>query len=105
MREAELPTPLEIAEAGGKHSGFLSLRLNRSISELQREAAALRRRAAEHREKIENRIGYNAVSVDPEIQRRAEAGRTRHLQREIENFNQQAELCEELASRKLRQPQ
>lgn len=102
MNDAESPTPLEIAEAGGKHSGFLSRRLDRSVPELRREAAALRRRADEHREKIENRIGYNAVSDDPEIQRRAEAGRTRHLEREIDNFNQQAELCEELASRKLR---
>jgi hypothetical protein len=27
-------------------------------------------------------------------------GRTRHLQKEIENFTQQAEICEELAHRK-----
>jgi predicted nucleic acid-binding Zn ribbon protein len=97
-------TPLEIAEAGGRHSGFLKQRLGKTADELQHEATTLRRRAAEHSEKIANRIGYNSVSDDPVIQARAEAGRMRHLQREIENFTEQAELCEELASRKNQSP-
>ena len=43
-----------------------------------------RQRATEHHDKITNRIGYNKVSDDPVIQARAEAGRTRHLQKEVE---------------------
>jgi predicted nucleic acid-binding Zn ribbon protein len=93
-------TPLQIAEAGGRHSGFLGQRLGKSVAELQREAQTLRRRAAEHADKIRNRVGYNTVSDDPVIQAQAEAGRTRHLQREIDTFTQQAEICGELARRK-----
>jgi hypothetical protein len=93
-------TPLQVAEAGGRHSGFLRQRLGKMPDELLREAKTLRQRAAEHQDKIKNRIGYSKVSDDPVIQARAEAGRTRHLQKEIDNFNQQAEICEELAQRK-----
>ena len=60
----------------------------------------MRQRATEHQDKITNRIGYNKVSDDPVIQARADAARTRHLQKEIENFTQQAEICEELALKK-----
>jgi hypothetical protein len=95
-----MPTPLQVAEAGGRHAGFLSQRLGKAADELLREAKRLRQRAAEHHDKIKNRIGYNTVSVDPVIQARADAGRTRHLQKEITNFTQQAEICEELAQRK-----
>jgi hypothetical protein len=59
------------------------------------EAKSLRQRAAEHQDKITNRIGYSKVSNNPVIQSRADAGRTRHLQKEMENFTQQAEICEE----------
>lgn len=97
-------TPLEIAEAGGKHSGFLGQRLGKPAADLQREAQTLRQRAAEHWNKIKNRVGYNKVSDDPVIQAQAEAGRTRHLQKEIDNFTQQAEICEELARRKAAGP-
>ena len=69
-------------------------------AELQREANTLRQRAAEHQDKITNRIGYRKISDDPLIQARADAGRTRHLQKEIDNFTQQAAICEELAQRK-----
>jgi len=104
MEEASLngkaQTPLQVAEAGGRHSGFLTQRLSKASVELQREAKTLLRRAAEHRDKIANRVGYSKVSDDPAIQARADAGRTRHLQKEIENFTQQAEICEELAQRK-----
>ena len=93
-------TPLEVAEAGGRHAGFLGQRLGRTSGELLREAKTLRQRAVEHQDKISNRIGYRKVSDDPLIQARAEAGRTRHLQKEIENFTQQAEISEELARRK-----
>jgi hypothetical protein len=93
-------TPLELAEAGGRHAGFLGQRLGKTSGELLREAKTLRRRAAEHQDKINNRIGYRKVSDDPAIQTRADAGRTRHLQKEIENFTQQAAICEELAQRK-----
>ena len=89
-----------MAETGGRHSGFLRQRLGKTPGELSREAQTLRRRAAEHQDKITNRIGYRKVSDDPVIQARADAGRTRHLQKEIENFTQQAEICEELAQRK-----
>jgi len=95
-----MPTPLQIAEAGGRHSGFWRQRLGRAPDELRREANTLRQRAAEHRDKIRNRVGYRKVSDDPVIQARADAGRTRHLQRESDNFTQQAEICEELAQRK-----
>jgi hypothetical protein len=94
------PTPLEVAEAGGRHSGFLRQRLGKTAGELLSEAKALRRRAAEHQDQITNRIGYGKVSDDPAIQARADAGRTRHLQKEIDNFTQQGEICEELAQRK-----
>ena len=94
------PTPLQVAESGGRHSGFLRQRVNKTPGELVREAQTLRQRAAEHRDKIANRIGYGKVSDDPVIQQRADAGRTRHLQKEIDNFTQQAEICEELARRK-----
>lgn len=93
-------TPLQVAEAGGRHSGFLRQRIRKAPDELLREARTLRQRAAEHREKIANRIGYHKVSDDPLIQSRADAGRTRHLQKEIDNFTQQAEICEELAQRR-----
>ncbi len=94
------PTPLEVAEAGGRHSGFLRQRLGKTSGELLGEAKALHRRAAEHQDKITNRIGYGKVTDDPVIQARADAGRTRHLQKEIDNFTQQAEICQELAQRK-----
>ena len=93
-------TPLEVAEAGGRHSGFLHQRLGKSSGDLLSEAKTLRQRAAEHQDKIANRIGYGKVSDDPVIQARADAGRTRHLQKEIDNFTQQAEICEEVAQRK-----
>jgi hypothetical protein len=93
-------TPLEVAEAGGRHAGFLRQRLSKTSGELLSEAKTLRQRAAEHQHKIANRIGYGKVSDDPVIQSRADAGRTRHLQKEIDNFTQQAEICEELAQRK-----
>ena len=79
-------TPLVAAESGGRHSGFLRQRLGKTSGELLSEAKTLRRRAAEHKDKITNRIGYGKVSDDPVIQARADAGRTRHLQKEIENF-------------------
>ena len=93
-------TPLQVAEGGGRHSGFLRQRIGRTSGELLSEARTLRQRAAEHQDKIANRIGYGKVSDDPVIQARADAGRTRHLQKEIDNFTQQAEICEELAQRK-----
>src|SRR5213593_2366310 len=95
-----MQTPLEVAESGGRHSGFLRQRVNRTPGDLAREAKTLRQRAADHQDKITNRIGYSKVSNDPIIQARADAGRTRHLQKEIDNFTQQAEICEELAQRK-----
>jgi hypothetical protein len=93
-------TPLQVAEAGGRHSGFLRLRASKTPDELLSEARTLRRRAGEHQDKIANRIGYNKASDDPNLQARADAGRTRHLQKEIDNFTQQAEICDELAQRK-----
>lgn len=93
-------TPFQIAESGGRHAGFLRQRRGKIPTELQREAQTLRQRATEHEEKIKNRIGYHKVSDDPAIQAQAEAGRTRHLQKEIDNFTQQAEILEELARRK-----
>jgi hypothetical protein len=100
MVEWQDADPLEVAEKGGRHAGFLRQRVGKSSTELLNEAKALRRRAVEHQDKITNRIGYSKVSSDPAIQARADAGRTRHLQKEIENFTQQAEICEELAQRK-----
>lgn len=97
---AKLPTPLEVAAAGGRHSGFLRQRLGKAPDDLLREAEALRQRAAEHQHKINHRVGYGKVSDNPVIQARADAGRTRHLQKEIDNFTQQAEICEELAHKK-----
>lgn len=93
-------TPLQIAEQGGRHAGFWRQRAGKAPDELLREAQTLRQRAAEHQDKIVKRLGYNKVSDDPIIQGRADAGRTRHLQKEIDNFTQQAEICEELARRK-----
>jgi hypothetical protein len=97
---AKRQTPLQVAEAGGRHSGFLRQRLGKTSDELLREAKTLRQRAAEHQDKMTNRIGYSKVSDDPVIQVRADAGRTRHLQKEIDNFIQQAQICEEFAQRK-----
>jgi hypothetical protein len=94
------PTPLQVAETGGRHSGFLRQRLGKTPGELLSEAKTLRRRATEHQDKITSRIGYHKVSDDSAIQARADAGRTRHLLKEIDNFTQQAEICEELAQRK-----
>jgi hypothetical protein len=93
-------TPLQIAEEGGRHAGFFRQRMSKDANDLLREARSLRQRAAEHQDKIARRIGYNKVSDDPAIQARADAGRTRHLQKEIDNFTQQADICEELAQRK-----
>jgi hypothetical protein len=95
-----MQTPLEVAQSGGRHSGFLRQRLGKTPDELLREAKTLRQRAAQHQDKIRDRTGYGKVSDDPVIQARADAGRTRHLQKEIDNFSQQAEICEELAQRK-----
>lgn len=95
-----MPTPLQVAEAGGCHSGFLRQRIHRTADALLREARTLCQRAAEHDGKIKNRIGYKVISDDPIIQARADAGRTRHLKKEIENFTRQADICEELARRK-----
>jgi hypothetical protein len=89
-----------VAENGGRHAGFLRLRVGKTSVDLLNEARTLRRRATEHQDKIARRIGYNKISDDPAIQVRADAGRTRHLQKEIDNFTQQAEICEELAQRK-----
>ena len=96
----KMQTPLQIAETGGRHSGFLRQRLAKTSGELLREAQTLRQRAAEHQDKIKNRIGYSKISDDSLIQARADTGRTRHLQKETDNFTQQAEICEELAQRK-----
>jgi hypothetical protein len=93
-------TPLQVAEQGGRHAGFLRQRVGAPLADLLREAQSLRQRAAEHRAKIAGRIGYNKVSDDPAIQARADAGRTRHLLKEIDNFTEQAAICEELARRK-----
>ena len=102
MANPSLPpqTSLQVAEAGGRHSGFFRLRVRKTPDELLSEARTLHRRAAEHQDKIANRIGYNKVGDDPDLQARADAGRTRHLQKEIDNFTQQAEICDELARRK-----
>ena len=100
MSSAGAQSPFQVAEAGGRHAGFLRLRANRAAADLNRDAQGLRRRAADHLDKIRNRIRYNKASDDPAIQMKADAGRTRHLQREIDNFIQQAEICEELARRK-----
>lgn len=100
MNSSGAQTPLQIAEAGGRHAGFFRLRAHRAPTELNREAQSLRRRATDHADKIRNRIGYNKVSDDPAAQAKTDAGRTRHLQHEIDNFLQQAEICEELARRK-----
>src|SRR4051794_19531394 len=54
-----LQTPLQIAESGGRHAGFLRLRVGNAADELVHEAQTLRKRAAEHQAKIVNRIGYN----------------------------------------------
>jgi hypothetical protein len=70
------------------------------VIELLREAQSLRQRAAEHRGKVATRSGYSKVSDDPIVQAQAEAGRTRHLCKEVDNFEQQAEICEELARQK-----
>ena len=96
----KMQTPLQVAETGGRHAGFLLQRLGKTSDGLLNEAKTLRQRAAEHQDKIKNRIGYGKVSDDAAIQARADAGRTRHLQKEIENFTQQAEICEELTQRK-----
>lgn len=93
-------TPLQVAEQGGRHAGFLRQRAGTAPDDLLDEARSLRRRAAEHLDKIANRIGYNKVSDDPAIQALADAGRTRHLEKEIDNVTQQAAICEELAYRK-----
>jgi hypothetical protein len=42
---AKKQTPLQIAEAGGRHSGFLHQRLGKTPDELLREAKSLRQRA------------------------------------------------------------
>jgi hypothetical protein len=68
----------------------LRQRLGKTSGELLSEAKTLRQRAAEHQDKITNRIGYGKLSDDPVIQARTDAGRTRHLQKEIDNFTQQA---------------
>lgn len=94
------PTLLQIAENGGRHASFLGQRVGKTSAALLNEAKTLRRRATEHQDKIARGIGYNKTSDDPAIQARADAGRTRHLQKEIDNFTQQAEICEELAQRK-----
>lgn len=51
------PTSLQVAEAGGRHAGFLRHRRGRTADELRREAQSLRRRADEHAEKIKSRDG------------------------------------------------
>jgi hypothetical protein len=91
-------TVFQIAEEGGRHSGFLRERLGRTPAQLRREARTLRRRAAEHQAKIANREGYRNFN-DPAIQKLADEGRTKHLQKEISNFEQQAEIVEALARR------
>ena len=59
----------------------------------------LRQRAAEHQDKIAKRIGFGKVSDDPIIQARAEVGPIKYLEKEIQNFLEQAEIAEELARR------
>ena len=89
----------QVAEQGGKHAGYLKNRLGQSSESLLSEAKTLRQRAAEHQAKIAKRIGFEKVSNDPIIQARAEAGRIKHLEKEIQNFLEQAEIAEELARR------
>ena len=76
----------QVAEQGGKHAGYLKNRLGQSSESLLSEAKTLRQRAAEHQAKIAKRIGFEKVSNDPIIQARAEAGRIKHLEKEIQNF-------------------
>ncbi|MBI1930086.1 hypothetical protein HYR99_38285 [Candidatus Poribacteria bacterium] len=94
-------SPLSVAQAGGRHAGFLAQRLGRSPQQLLREARGLRARATEHQAKIINREGFNVISSHPRssIGARAEAARIRHLQTEIRNFTEQASILEELARR------
>jgi hypothetical protein len=77
----------------------LKNRLGQSSESLLSEAKTLRQRAAEHQDKIAKRIGFGKVSDDPIIQARAKAGRIKHLEKEIQNFLEQAEIAEELARR------
>jgi hypothetical protein len=62
-----MQTPLEVAEKGGCHAGFLRQRVGKTSPELLNETTTLRQRAVEHQEKITNRIGYTKVSNDPAI--------------------------------------
>ncbi|MFN6107206.1 MAG: hypothetical protein ACK5EA_22505, partial [Planctomycetaceae bacterium] len=93
------PKSFQAAEQGGRHAGFLKNCLGQSSENLHSEAKMLRQRAAEHQDKIAKRIGFGKVSDDPIIQARAEAGRIKHLEKEIQNFLEQAEIAEELARR------
>lgn len=89
----------QVASQGGKHAGFLNQRLGKSAQDLAAEAKTLRQRAAEHMDKIDKRIGFSMISDNPIFQAKSEAGRIKHLRKEIQNFTEQAEIAEELARR------
>ena len=93
----QAPKAFQVAADGGRHAGFLKNRLGRSSESLLSEAKTLRQRATEHQVKINKRIGFGKVSDEPIFQYRADAGRIKHLEKEIQNFLEQAEIVEELA--------
>ena len=93
----QVPKAFQVAADGGRHAGFLKNRLGRSSESLLSEAKTLRQRATEHQVKINKRIGFGKVSDEPIFQYRADAGRIKHLEKEIQNFLEQAEIVEELA--------
>ena len=93
----QAPKAFQVAADGGRHAGFLKNRLGRSSESLLSEAKTLRQRATEHQVKINKRIGFGKVSDEPIFQYRADAGRIKHLEKEIQNCLEQAEIVEELA--------
>ena len=78
-------------------NGFESNQSRMTPLFLLSEAKTLRQRATEHQVKINKRIGFGKVSDEPIFQYRADAGRIKHLEKEIQNFLEQAEIVEELA--------
>jgi hypothetical protein len=89
------PTALEIAEAGGKHAGFLKNYLNKPPEELRRGIASLKKQIAQHQDKISSPEKHipDWSSLDP---RKREALLKQKWPEDIHRQTEQLEILEEL---------
>jgi hypothetical protein len=88
---------LEIAKAGGRHSGFLRQAQSWTRTQLERASNSFQRQIELHEAKVANPGNFveNWGDLDP----RAQTGLVRHWESEISNFVQQQQIVHELLGR------